>query len=111
MPWLIREGEVLAALEVAGSFGERLRGLLGRDREEVEGALLLSPARSVHTLGMRFPIDVAFCDADMVVIDIVTMSRNRVSLPRPRARCVIEADAGAFERWRLRRGDRLEIKG
>ena len=37
-------------------------GLLGRDG--IEGALLLRPARSVHTLGMRFAIDVAFCDAD-----------------------------------------------
>ena len=107
--WLLRDGEVLAALEVADSFGSRLRGLLGRDT--IDGALLLRPARSVHTLGMRFPIDVAFCDADLAVIDTVTMGRHRLGRPRLRARCVIEARAGAFERWRLSPGDRLEVKG
>ena len=107
--WLLRDGEVLAALEVADSFGRRLRGLLGRDT--IEGAVLLQPAKSVHTLGMRFPLDVAFCDRDMRVIDTVTMARHRVGRPRLRAHCVIEAPAGAFERWRLVPGDQLEVKG
>ncbi len=109
MPWLLRDGEVLAAVEVADGFGQRLRGLLGRDG--VDGALVLTHSRSVHTLGMRFPLDVAFCDRDMTVVDTVTMRPHRLGRPRLRARCVIEAEAGAFERWRLRPGDQLEIKG
>lgn len=109
MPWLLRDGEVLAVLEVVGSFSARSRGLLGRDA--LEGAMLIKPARSVHTIGMRFPIDVAFCDRDMVVIATVTMARYRVGRPRLRARCILEAEAGAFERWSLRPGDQLEIKG
>ncbi|HEX6476312.1 MAG TPA: DUF192 domain-containing protein [Acidimicrobiales bacterium] len=109
MPWLLRDGEVLATLEVADAFLDRARGLLGRDG--IDGALLLHPARSVHTIGMRFPIDVAFCDADLVVITTMCLERHRVCLPRVRARSVVEAEAGAFERWKLRVGDRLEIKG
>ncbi len=105
---MLREGEVIAALEVADSFGARARGLLGRDG--LQGALLLRPAKSVHTFWMRFPIDVAFCDRNLVVLDTVTMPRHRLSRPRLRAHCVIEAEAGAFERWRLRKGDCLEIK-
>jgi hypothetical protein len=105
----LREGEVLATLEVADSFADRVRGLLGRDG--IDGALLLHPARSVHTLGMRFPIDVAFCDPDLVVITTRCLERHRVCLPRVRARSVVEAEAGAFERWHLRVGDQLEIKG
>ena len=108
MAWLLRDGKVLATLEVAEGFQSRLKGLLGRDA--VEGALLLKPASSVHTFGMRFPIDVAFCDRGLVVLDTVTMGRHRLSRPRVRANCVIEAEAGAFERWRLRPGDVLEIK-
>jgi len=108
--WLIRDGEVLAALEVAEGRWARSRGLLGRDG--IDGALLLQPARSVHTVGMRFPIDVAFCDGDLRVVHIVCpMARYRLGVPRIRARMVIEAEAGAFERWRLRPGDQLEIKG
>ncbi|HVF32504.1 MAG TPA: DUF192 domain-containing protein [Acidimicrobiales bacterium] len=108
MPWLLRDGDVLAACEVASSFGDRLKGLLGRDG--VEGALILRPARSVHTVGMRFAIDVAFCDRDLVVVDTVCLPPHRLTRPRRRARCVIEAEAGAFERWGLRVGDRLEVR-
>ena len=108
MAWLLRNDEVLATVEVADRFESRLRGLLGRDR--FDGALLLRPARSVHTFGMRFPIDVAFCDRDLTVLDVVTMARHRLGRPRWRARCVIEAEAGAFERWGLAPGDELEIR-
>jgi uncharacterized protein len=107
MPWLVRDGEVLAALEIADELRPRVRGLLGRDG--IEGALLLTPAKSVHTFGMRFPIDVAFCDRDMVVVDTVSMGRHRFGRPRLRARSVLEAEAGAFARWGLRAGDRLEV--
>ena len=108
MPWLMRDGEVLAAVEVVDGASSRARGLLGRDG--IDGALLLRPARAVHTFGMRFPIDVAFCDADLRVIDVCDMRPHRLGRPRPKARCVIEAEAGAFDRWRLQVGDHLEIK-
>jgi len=109
MPWLMRDGQVLATVEVADRFGSRMRGLLGR--EQLDGAYLLRSARSIHTVGMRFPIDVAYCDRDLVVLETVCRPRHRVGRPRLRARCVIEAQAGAFDRWRLAPGDRLEISG
>ena len=108
MPWLVRDGDVLASVEVAERFGARLRGLLGRDG--VDGALLLRPARSVHTFGMRFAIDVAFLDETMTVIDMRTLRPRRMTRTRWRARSVVEAEAGAFERWHLRLGDQLEVK-
>ena len=109
MAWLLRDGEVLASLEIAESRRDRRRGLLGRDG--IDGAILLRPARSVHTVGMRFPIDVAFCDADLRVVRVVRMPRHRVSRLVWRSRVVIEAEAGAFDRWKLRPGDELEVKG
>jgi uncharacterized membrane protein (UPF0127 family) len=108
MAWLLRDGEVLASLEVARGRRERSRGLLKRDG--IEGALLLEPCRSVHTVGMQFPIDVAFCDGDLVVLRVVRMPPFRVALPVRHARAVIEAEAGAFARWELRPGDHLEVK-
>src|SRR5258707_14682402 len=93
MPWLVRDGDVLAALEVAENHRSRLVGLLGRDG--FEGALLIRPARAVHTIGMRFPIDVAFCDRDLRVIDVLApMSRHRFGRPRWNARGAVEAVAG-----------------
>ena len=72
--------------------------------------MLLRPARSVHTVGMRFPIDVAYCDADCGSCGRAPAAPPR-SCPVRRARAVIEAEAGAFARWNLRAGDQLEVKG
>ena len=106
--WLLRDGEVLAALEVAEGFGARSRGLLGR--EGIDGAILLRPARSVHSLGMKFAIDVAFCDTDLTVLRTVCLPPGRMTRPSLRRGCVIEAESGAFDRWRLRPGDKLEVR-
>ena len=108
MAWLLRDGEVLAAADVVTSFGGRLRATLGP--EHLDGVLLVRPARSAHTLGTRAPIDVAFCDRELVVVSTRSMRPRRVGLPCWRAHSVIEAEAGAFERWRLRPGDRLELR-
>lgn len=108
MAWLLRDGEVLASLEVADGAVARTRGLLGRDA--LDGALLIKPALSVHTIGMRFALDVAFCDRELVVVDMVCGMRPwRLGRPRLGARSVIEAEAGSFDRWKLSVGDALEI--
>jgi uncharacterized membrane protein (UPF0127 family) len=109
MPWLLRDGEVLASLEVADSARTRARGLMGRP--SFDGAILLRPAMQVHTLGMRFVIDVAYCDRDLRVVDVVLgMKPSRFGRPRFGARSVIEAAAGSFERWGLQVGDELEMR-
>jgi uncharacterized membrane protein (UPF0127 family) len=106
--WLVRDGEVLAAAQTAQTRRERTRGLLGRDG--FTGALVFRRCRQVHTLGMRFAIDVAFCRADGVVLRISSLRPWRLSPLVWRAAFVIEAEAGAFERWGLRVGDQVEVK-
>ncbi|MFE9359040.1 DUF192 domain-containing protein [Streptomyces olivaceoviridis] len=95
-------------LEIATSYRARTKGLLGRDA--VDGALLLSPASGVHTFGMRIPIDVAYLDRRLTVIAVRTMRPGRLGLPRPRARHVLEAEAGAMAGWGLRPGARVEVE-
>ena len=106
--WLVSDGRVLASAEVAASRAERRRGLLGRDG--LDGAVLLQRTRWVHTVGMRFPIDVAYLDADCNVLKTVRMGRHRVGVPVPKARSVVEAEAGAFGRWGLHVGDTVEVR-
>jgi uncharacterized membrane protein (UPF0127 family) len=108
MGWLVSDGHVLASAEIAADGRARRRGLLKRDG--LEGALVLRPCRWVHTIGMRFPLDVAYVDQDGVVVKAVRMARHRVGLPVPRATWVIEAEAGAFERWELSIGDVVELR-
>ncbi|MEV7287195.1 DUF192 domain-containing protein [Streptomyces sp. NPDC093252] len=99
---------VSVPVEVARSYRARTRGLLGRDG--VEGALLLTPAGSVHTFGMRFAIDVAYLDRGLRVLAVRTMAPGRLGLPRLRSRHVLEAEAGAMEGWGVRVGVRVEVE-
>ncbi|GHD45508.1 hypothetical protein GCM10010335_51350 [Streptomyces galbus] len=99
---------VRVALEIATSYRARTRGLLGRDG--VTGALLLSPANSIHTFGMRLAIDVAYLDRHLRVLAVRTMPPGRLGLPRVRARHVLEAEAGAMRGWGLEAGARVEVR-
>ncbi|HEY2564141.1 MAG TPA: DUF192 domain-containing protein [Acidimicrobiales bacterium] len=108
MTWLLRGGDVLAAAEVVRSGFPLGQGLQGRD--SYSGALVLERTRAVHTFGMRFPLDVAYCDEDLVVVRVRRMRPWRVGMPCPRARLVIEGEAGSFERWGLAVGDTLEMR-
>jgi uncharacterized membrane protein (UPF0127 family) len=108
MAWLVRNGDVLAAAELADTRRAKRRGLLGRDG--VEGAFVLRGCHNVHTLGMRFPIDVAFCDDSGIVVHTATMRPWRVSKVVRRAAFVIEAEAGSLDRWQLRLGDEVELR-
>lgn len=94
-------------LRIAASYRARTRGLLGA--AGVEGALLLTPASSVHTVRMRFAIDVAYLDRRLRVLAVRTMPPGRIGRPRLLARHVLEAEAGALAQWGVRRGVRLEI--
>jgi uncharacterized membrane protein (UPF0127 family) len=106
--WLVSKGAVVAAAERAVTHRERGRGLLGRDG--VEGAMVLDHTRWVHTIGMRFPIDVAHVRTDGTVERIVHLRPNRIGPWVRAADWVVEAEAGAFERWGLHTGDVLEVR-
>ncbi|USQ83256.1 DUF192 domain-containing protein [Streptomyces phaeoluteigriseus] len=93
---------VTVPLEVAASYRARTKGLLGRD--SIEGAMLLSPAGSVHTFGMRMPIDVAYLDRHLTVLSVRTMRPGRLGRPRLRSRHVLEAEAGVMAGWGVRVG-------
>ena len=108
MAWLVSDARVLASAEIAETRSERRRGLLGRT--DLDGALVIRPCRAVHTIGMKFAIDVAYVDAEGVVMKTQQMARHRVGLPVPKAQIVIEARSGAFARWGLRVGDVVEVR-
>ena len=96
------DGRVAAPLEVASSYRDRQRGLLGR--ESLEGAFWLKPCRHVHTFRMRFDLDIALVDKGGTVLVAQTLAPGRLSAVRLKCRSVIEAEAGSFARWGLEAG-------
>jgi uncharacterized protein len=107
MHTLVCDGRPVATLELATSMRARMKGLLGR--EGIDGAILLRPASSIHTVRMRFAIDVAFVDSELTVLRTMTVPPGRVTRVVRRAKAVVEAEAGAFARWGLRPGSQLAI--
>ena len=97
------DGSGAPSTPAAGSHGWLLR-------DGLEGALLIDGCRWVHTIGMRFAVDVAYVDRDGTVLKTVRMTPQRVGLPMPKARTVVEAEAGAFARWGLHAGDTVEVR-
>lgn len=94
----------------AGSFGLRLRGLLGRPPLGPGEGLLLTPCNAIHTFFMPGPIDAVFLDADGRVVGVAERLppwRMRVV---PGARRVLELPAGAVARCGLAAGRRLRLE-
>jgi uncharacterized protein len=94
-------------MDIANTRADRRRGLLGRD--SYSGAMAFPGVKSVHTIGMRFAIDVAHVDAVGHVIGVRTMKPWRLGSYVRRASFVLEAQAGAFQRWGLGVGSHVEI--
>lgn len=108
----LRNGAELASTaRIADSFMSRTVGLLGRFTLPEGHALLIPGCRMVHMFFMRFPIDVLFCTAEHVVLDMQHNLRPwRVSRYVFGARSVLELPAGVLESADVRIGDRLKVE-
>jgi uncharacterized protein len=98
---------------VAASFTARLRGLAGRDRGELV-PMLLPRCRSIHTFGMRAPIDVVWLDLageDGVVGEIIRNLRpRRVARAPCGCNSVLELPPDSADRLGLRIGNRVLVR-
>ena len=108
LAWLVTDGRVLASANIANDRASRRKGLSGQT--QIEGALVIPNCRWVHTFGMRIPIDIAYLDTDGNVIKTVQMSKMRLGAPVWNARTVIEAEKGAFARWGINVGNKIEVR-
>ena len=83
---------------VADSWWHRLRGLLARPRIRAGDGLLLLDCTSVHTVGMTYPIDVAFLDAEGTIVRrIARLAPFRVGMGGPTAVHALELPAGRLD--------------
>ncbi|MEX0803762.1 MAG: DUF192 domain-containing protein [Candidatus Binatia bacterium] len=94
----------------ADNFITRLVGLLKRSTLGPEEALWLMPSKGIHTIGMKFPIDVVFLDKSNFVLGIVSgMVPNRIGGIKLRAYSVLELPNGTIKKSHTEVGDQLEI--
>lgn len=98
---------LLSRVMLATNSLERMRGLLGRPPLEEDQGLLLSPCASVHTFGMRYPIDLVFLDGAYRVRRVVAALRPLRMAWSPGARMTLELKAGTAAALGIRAGQEL----
>jgi uncharacterized protein len=94
---------------VADSALARMRGLLGRSSLEPGEGILLRPCSSIHTFFMRFPIDVVFCNRDLVVLSVASEVGPWRARMQRRAKLAFELSAGEAERRGVVAGVQLRL--
>lgn len=100
----------IARAKIAGNVWSRFWGLMLRGSLPEGEGLIIDPCYSVHTLFMRFPIDVVFLDRENRVLKVAENLRPfRASIGRG-ARKVLELPAGSARRAGVRVGDVMTIK-
>jgi len=100
-------GEKIGVAETSLS---RMVGLLGKTGLEPGTGLLIIPSQAIHTVAMKFPIDVLFIDRNWKVIHLrPEMVPYRMTGIHWRARCVLELPAGVISQTSTAVGDELSI--
>jgi uncharacterized membrane protein (UPF0127 family) len=85
----------------------RMRGLLGRSGLPEGEGMLFPRTGSVHTMFMRFPIDVVFLDAEMCVLSVREAVPAWRTVKQRGAKAALELTAGEAARVGIAPGDRL----
>lgn len=98
---------VLDNAGVAESFLSRMKGLMGKKSLREDQGLIIKPCKSIHTMWMRFDIDVVFLDKHKNIVDIICFLKPfRTAFCRD-AFYTLELAAGMAEKKDLKIGDRL----
>ena len=98
-------------IEVAASATQKVKGLLGRDCLEDGQGLLFKGAGSLHTLFMRFPIDVIYTDKHGKVVKLARAVRPFKLVAAPlRCHYALELPAGAILASKTQVGDHLRFE-
>jgi uncharacterized membrane protein (UPF0127 family) len=110
--WNATRGTVLGEqVGVADTSVRRMIGLLGRRSLDAGAGLLILPSQAVHTIGMRFPIDVVFVDRLCHVSSLTSsLAPNRLSGLHWRARYVLELPVGAIAQSGTAIGDEVRVE-
>jgi len=108
---LTRARIIVSAGAVARTFWQRSRGLLGHPGLQPGQGLYIAPCQWIHSLGMRFAIDVLYLDrAGRVVALEVAMQPGRIGWPVWRAHGVLELPSGTIAQTGTQVGDVLSIE-
>lgn len=93
-------------IEVADTFFKRFKGLMGKS--QIASAMLFTGLAdsSVHTMFMRFDIDVYFLDDEKRVFEKATLKPWKFYRPSKKAKFILESEK---DRLKIEIGDKLDF--
>lgn len=94
----------------ANSVFKRMVGLLNRRALAQGEGLLLDRCYGIHTIGMRFPIDVLFLDKELRVIKAVPALPPFRTCVVKQALYVLELPVGSIQRSQTTTGDQIQMR-
>lgn len=98
------------SIDVADTSRKRRTGLLKHTSLQAGEGLWIAPCEAVHTIGMKFPIDVVFLSKKRTVLKIChAMGKWRMSVCF-RAHSVLELPAGTVQATGTQVHDQLEFE-
>ena len=99
----------LKDIEIADNVVSRGLGLIGRGGWKRNG-MLLKDTNAIHTVFVRFPIDVIFLDKDFKILRVVeNMEPFRFSPIVWNAKHVLELPTGTIKNKSLRVGNKIKL--
>src|SRR5208283_4443594 len=105
-----RETVLGESIGVAETSLSRMVGLLGKSGLEPGAGLLIIPSQAVHTVAMRFAIDVVFVDRNWRVVHVrPAMAPYRMTGLHWKAHFVLELPTGVIAQTSTSIGDQLAI--
>lgn len=96
---------------IAEHFFTRLKGLLGSASLPQGEGLFIRPSNSVHTIGMKYPIDVLFLSRRLEVLKVVAKLEPMRLTGCWGSYMVLELPAGTAEKADIKIGSKLEVVG
>jgi hypothetical protein len=96
---------------LANTFWSRLRGLLGRTSLQEGEGLVLVGEKSIHTLFMKFPLDIVYIDQNYQVLRAdENMVPYRLGPFMSRSAYVLEVPVGTIAATETQVGDQLTFE-
>jgi uncharacterized membrane protein (UPF0127 family) len=104
------QASLIKNLEIASTFAQRGKGLLGRHHLAEDHALWIHHCNSIHTYFMKFAIDCVFVDRHLKVRAVYEDVRPwRLIFPVWGASSVIEMSSGVAKKLNIKKGDVLDV--
>ena len=105
-----RQSVVSDRCHFANSVFKRMIGLLNRKTLSQGEGLLLDRCYGIHTIGMRFPIDVLFLDKELRVMRAVSAIPPFRTCIVKHAVYVLELPVGVIQSSRTEAGDQIQVR-